>query len=104
AARICVGTTNIRTVDSRPGVTYLSMIHKALAQSDFEAAVSAIVDAERSGAHYYYVADARGHAAALECTPRRHRRIDIEAGSYVHCNHCLVAENAALEGETPAAS
>lgn len=101
---IAVGTTNIRTVDARPGVTYLSLIHKALAARDLEAATAAIADAPRAGAHFFYVADGQGRAQALECTPRLVDRVEVETGAYVHTNHCLVAAHQAIEGNTPSAS
>ena len=101
---IAVGTTNIRTLDARPGVTYLSIIHKALSQRAFEPACEAITSARRAGAHYYYVVGPGGRGAAIECTATRHDRTDVTRGFYVHCNHCLVACHAEIEGHTPAAS
>ncbi len=101
---IAVGTTNIRTLDARPGVTYLSVIHKALSQRAFEPACEAITSARRAGAHYYYVVGPGGHGAAIECTATRHDRSAVTSGFYVHCNHCLVACHAEIEGNTPAAS
>jgi len=101
---IAVGTTNIRTLDTRPGVTYLSLIHKALGQRDLEAAVAAIADAPRAGAHFYFVADGEGRAVALECSARRHTRVDVERGFYGHTNHCLVEANVAVQGHAPRGS
>ncbi len=101
---IAVGTTNIRTTDSRPGVTYLSIIHKALSQMSREEAVRAVTSAERAGAHYYYVMDARGGAVAIETTALRHQLVEVTEGYYVHCNHCLVPAHAEIEGNTPAMS
>lgn len=103
-AGIAIGTTNIRTTDARPGVTYLSLIHKALSTTTLDDAAAAIRDARRAGAHFYYLADAHGHARALECTPAHVDEAVIESGAYVHTNHCLVAEHQALEGDTPSAS
>jgi isopenicillin-N N-acyltransferase-like protein len=101
---IAVGTTNIRTTDARPGVNYLSIIHKALAQTTFEAAVAAITTAHRAGAHFYYVCDAAGRATLLECSARVAHRRDLTSGVAVHANHCLLAENQALEGNRPNSS
>jgi isopenicillin-N N-acyltransferase-like protein len=102
-AGIAVGTTNIRTTDARPGVTYLSLIHKALAATTLDDA-AAIHSAARAGAHFYYLADAHGRALALECTPDHVDVTEIETGAYVHTNHCLCPEHQALEGDTPSAS
>ncbi|MCA9700498.1 MAG: hypothetical protein KC431_23425, partial [Myxococcales bacterium] len=101
---IAVGTTNIRTTDARPGVTYLSLLHKPLAARELEEAVRAITEARRAGAHFYYVADGEGRALALECTPDHVDSTEIETGAYVHTNHCLVPEHQAIEGDTPFAS
>ena len=103
-AGIALGTTNIRTTNARPGVTYLSLIHKALAASDLDGATSAITEAPRAGAHYYFVADGHGRACGLECTPELVGKIEIERGSYVHTNHCLIPAHQPLEGKTPSAS
>ena len=103
-AGIAVGTTNIRTTDARPGVTYLSLIHKALSTTTIEDAAAAIQSAARAGAHFYYVADAHGRALALECTPDHVDVTELEIGAYVHTNHCLCPEHVAIEGDTPSAS
>jgi isopenicillin-N N-acyltransferase-like protein len=101
---IACGTTNIRTTNSRPGVTYLSLIHKALCQTTLAAAREAITDSQRAGAHFYYLADATGHALAIECTPEHADVIEIELGAYVHTNHCRIPAHQAIEGNTPSAS
>ncbi len=101
---IAVGTTNIRTTDARPGVTYLSLIHKALGASSLEEAARAITEAERAGAHYYYICDAHGRAVALECSARSFTRVDVGRGAYVHTNHCLIEENVAIQGHNPLAN
>lgn len=101
---IACGTTNIRTTDARPGVTYLSLIHKALHASTIDDARAAIVDAQRAGAHFYYLADGHGHGLAIECTPKTAEVVEIEVGAYVHANHCLIADHQALEGNTPSTS
>ncbi|MCA9688771.1 MAG: C45 family peptidase [Nannocystaceae bacterium] len=103
-AGIAVGTTNVRTVDARPGVTYLSILHKALAAREFDAAVAAVTEAHRAGAHYYYLVDGTGQIATLECSARAAARVELADGFHVHCNHCQVPKNALIEGSTPSAS
>ncbi|MCC6621760.1 MAG: hypothetical protein IT385_10930 [Deltaproteobacteria bacterium] len=104
AEGLAVGTTNIRTTDARPGVNYLSIIHRALACRDLDAAVAAIVEAPRAGAHFYYLADRRGRAALVECSALHAFREDLTAGVAVHANHCLLPETMALEGSVPSPS
>lgn len=103
-AGIAIGTTNIRTTDARPGVTYLSMIHKALAASSLDQAALAISAAPRAGAHFFFLADADGRGLALECTPDHVEAAPLEAGAYVHTNHCLVPAHQAIESDTPSKS
>lgn len=94
---IGIGTTNIRTTDSRLGVSYLQIIHHALSKTTRSDAVRAIVEAPRAGAHYYAVADATGGASGVECTATRCSEIAVARGYYVHCNHVLVDEQKPLE-------
>ncbi len=100
-AGVAVGTTNLRTTDARRGVNYLSIIHKALSQRDFESAVACVETATRAGAHYYYLTGKGGQATTIECTATQHRRADLRSGYAAHTNHCLVPEFAAQEGQTP---
>ena len=101
---LAVSTTNLRTLDARAGVPYLHLIHAALDCRDHASAVDAIARAERAGAHSYCVVDGSGPAVMLECTATQHRVFAVERGTHVHCNHCLVPEHAAMEGDTPRAS
>jgi isopenicillin-N N-acyltransferase-like protein len=100
-AGLAIGTTNVRTSDSRPGVGYLDIIHKALALTDLGDAAAAITGAHRAGAHYYYLLDARGRALAIECTATDAAALPIDRGAYVHCNHMRVARHRAVEKDTP---
>lgn len=101
---VAVGTTNIRTTDARPGVNYLSVIHKALSHRDAESAARSIVEAHRAGAHYYYVCDASGRVVTVECSAREAWRDDVTSGIAVHANHCERRETKAIEGSTPTSS
>ncbi len=101
---IAMGTTNIRTTDAKPGVCYLSIIHKALSSRSFNDAVDCVTSAQRAGGHFYYIADKHRRAAALECSATKLRKWDVSRGYFVHTNHCLDEEIKALEGDTPAAS
>ncbi|MCP5057832.1 MAG: hypothetical protein GY937_14095 [bacterium] len=101
---LAVGTTNLRTRDARAGVPYLNLIHRALDSADVAEAIQGIETAKRAGAHSYFVADARGHAAVVECTATRSEVRCLGATSQVQTNHCQAAAHAALEGDTPRAS
>lgn len=101
---LSIGTTNVRTLDAKPGVNYLSIIHKVLCSASFDDAVSAVVDAPRAGAHYYYLVGGDDQAVALEVSAGDAHRVDVTEGTYVHTNHCLIDANMGKEAETPAGS
>ena len=88
---------------SRPGVGYLSILHKAVTESSFEAAVAAVRSAPRAAAHTYWVADA-DRALELECDPALVVERELEAEAIVQTNHCQAQALAAREGEAPSAS
>jgi isopenicillin-N N-acyltransferase-like protein len=104
AAGVAIGTTNLRTTDAGPGVPYLSVIHRALAESSALAAAGLIAHAPRAGGHAYTVVDRGGDAFAVECTARRARTFALRGGFHVHTNHCQVPEHQTLEADISFAS
>jgi isopenicillin-N N-acyltransferase-like protein len=104
AEGMAIGTTNIRTIDSRLGVGYLQIIHKALAAKKLADVERAIVDAPRAGAHYYYAVGEGGAGIAVECTATLAKVTRVDRGYAVHCNHILDEEEKALEASTPMTS
>ena len=101
---VAIGTTNLRTTDAGPGVPYLRVIHRALAESSAAAAAALIARAPRAGGHAYTVVDRAGDAFAVECSARHARTFALRGGFHVHTNHCQVAEHQALEADIPFAS
>lgn len=101
---ISIGTTNVRTKDSRHGVTYLSIIHKVLAQDNLDDAIKVVTEAQRAGAHFYYIASPDGRAVSLECSAKTVTRQDINNGVFAHTNHCLETPNQNIEGHLPQSS
>ena len=104
AEGIAVGTTNLRTTDSRPGVVYLSILHRILRATSLEEGIQAVISAPRASGHFYFIADGRGKAAAIECTGTSHHVKRIAHGIHTQCNHCLIPEHRALEGLAPSSS
>jgi isopenicillin-N N-acyltransferase-like protein len=104
AEGVAIGTTNLRTVDAGPGVPYLSVIHRALAEPTAAAAARLIARAPRAGGHSYTAVDRNGGAYAIECTARRSVAMAIRGGFHVHTNHCQLPAHQALEAELPYAS
>ena len=104
AEGIAVGNTNLQATDARVGVQYLTVLHRALRCRSLSEAVESICQAPRSGAHYYYAAGPDGVAVGLECSATRAVSFEIRSGFFVHCNHALTEEIAALQTEAPTPS
>jgi len=99
---VAVGTTNLRATDSRPGVGYLDVIHRALRSRSADEAASLIEAAPRAAAHFFWVGDAE-RAGGLECTARL-SELRWTRDTLVQTNH-LRTELASLQvGHTPMAS
>jgi isopenicillin-N N-acyltransferase like protein len=103
AAGVAVGTTNIKTWRSRPGVGYLNILQRALQSQSREEAAKIIENAPRSGAHTYWLADAAGFVE-YEATPWSFTKRDSSAGTVCRTNHCIAPAHRVLEGEAPSAS
>jgi isopenicillin-N N-acyltransferase-like protein len=101
SAGVAIGTSNLRTLDARPGVPYLSLIHRGLACTNHDDAVAAIEAAPRAGAHAYFVVDASGRASAIECSAEKASVSAIASGVHVHTNHCQVPAHVEIEGDVP---
>lgn len=95
---LTVGTTNIKARDTRPGVGYLSLLHRALAAGSVGEAKELIRAAPRAAAHTYWLADALG-AVELECGSRRVTERRLGPSALTRTNHCMAPALAALQGE-----
>jgi hypothetical protein len=100
---VWTGTTNIKVRGGRPGIGYMSLLHRAIRCGDREEAAAVIQHAPRAAAHTYLLADAGG-AVELECSATRTRRRDVIDQPIVRTNHCLDAEILASEAEPPSSS
>ena len=101
---IAVGNTNLVTRDAKPGVQYLTVLHRALRSRSFTEAVESIRGAPRSGAHYYYLGGPHGQAVGLECSAGQDAAFEVSSGTFVHCNHALSDAVASLEVQAPGVS
>ena len=95
---VSVGTTNVKTWGSRPGVGYLALLHRALHAPDAETAAKWLTEAPRAGAHTYWLVDEKAHIA-LEAGPERSFRRDASDAALCQTNHCLTPEHIAVQGE-----
>ncbi len=100
AEGVAVGTTNIKTRRSRPGVGYLGILHRALSSRSFDEAREAVRTAPRAAAHTYWVADA-SRAIEFEADPAEVLTRELAAEALVRTNHCLAPGFVATQGEQP---
>ncbi len=103
AEGVAVGTTNIKVRGSRPGVGYLSLLHRALRSETSQAAARWIREAPRAAAHTYWIVDANS-AVEYECSTRFALERRIDQAPLCRTNHSTATEHADLEGEAPTAS
>ncbi|MEX0885873.1 MAG: C45 family peptidase [Phycisphaeraceae bacterium] len=94
---LAAGNTNLHTRDARPGLQYLSILHRVMRCRTIDEAEPCVARAPRSAAHYYYLADASERAVGLECSATRCERFPVDRGLFVHCNHALSPAIHALE-------
>lgn len=100
---VAVGTTNVKTWGSRPGVGYLALLHRALHAPDARTATEWISQAPRAGAHTYWLVDGK-QQFALETSPDRIRHREAADAALCQTNHCLLPEHVARQGEAPSDS
>lgn len=99
-----VGTTNIKIHGVRPGVAYLSLLHRAIRCATREIAAEIIANAPRVAAHTYWLADERG-AIELECASTRVVKRELSDDTPLwQTNHCLDESHQQHEAEAPSES
>ncbi len=96
-AGVTVGINNLTSM-GQPGVTWPTVVREALAQTEFEDAVEAVMRADLAGGHNFMVMGPDGRAANIEAMPSN-KRVTMVEGSYVHTNHCVDPVTAAEEGQ-----
>lgn len=101
---LVVGTTNIKTFGSRPGVGYLCILHRSVRARDVEEASALVQGAPHAGAHTYWLADAQ-RQIEWEASPNGSflREVQPERPLW-RTNHCLAPTHRELEGEVPGES
>ena len=98
ARGLAVGTTNIKTYGSRPGVGYLSILHRALRSADVAEAREVVRDAPHAGAHTYWLADPT-EQVEWEASPGAQILRTTESGPIWRTNHCIAETHRDREGE-----
>lgn len=97
-AGISIGINNL-TAMGQPGVTWPFVVRKVLEQTDLDAAVSVVIEAELAGGHNFMLMGPDGDSVNIEAMP--HERIVTRSSGkpLVHANHCLNAETRREEGK-----
>jgi isopenicillin-N N-acyltransferase-like protein len=100
---LALGTTNIKVKGSRPGVGYLSILHRMIQEVSVEAAGAVLESAPRAAAHTYWLAS-EDRAVEWECGPDHAISRTLGAEPLVRTNHCLAEPMTRIEGEPPTSS
>lgn len=96
-AGIAIGVNNLMATDGRVGVTWPFVIRRVLAQDNLDDALACITGAHLAGGHNYMLVDAQGRGYNVEAMGSRFHVQAVTSGSLVHTNHCLIAQNMAVE-------
>lgn len=97
-AGISIGINNLTSM-GKPGVTWPFVVRKALEQSDLEAAVGVVLDAELAGGHNFMLMGPDGEAVNIESMPSERTVTRSTGAPLVHTNHCLSDVTALEEGK-----
>lgn len=102
-AGISVGINNL-TSWGRPGVTWPTVVRKALQQTTLDAAIEAVLEARLAGGHNFMIMGPDGEGANIEAMPLHQEVTRVSGEPFVHSNHCLVPETKAEQADRIEAS
>jgi isopenicillin-N N-acyltransferase-like protein len=95
-AGVGITINNLKSLDARVGVVWPALVRRALKQTSAESSRDVVMDGELGSGHHYMVADAE-RAFGIETSGTRERIVYRgEPPGFLHTNHCLDAEMAAL--------
>jgi isopenicillin-N N-acyltransferase-like protein len=97
-AGIGIGINNLTSI-GKPGVTWPFVVRKVLEQTDLDAAIDAVTDADLAGGHNYLVIGPDGSGANIEAMPGTMEVTRVTEVPFVHTNHCLDEGTRLEEGE-----
>jgi isopenicillin-N N-acyltransferase-like protein len=92
---VAVGINNLLGADGRPGVHWVYVVRKMLAQPTVDRALAVLSGAHLSGAHNYLLMgpDGRGGLAGYNVEQMASRaHVTPVTTVYAHANHCLIAD------------
>jgi len=97
---VAVGINNLLGAEGRPGVHWVYVVRKMLAQTTVDAALEVLRGAHLSGAHNYLLMgpDGEGPWRGYNVEQMATRAaVTPVAGVYAHANHCLIADMLQIE-------
>jgi isopenicillin-N N-acyltransferase-like protein len=94
-AGVCVGINNLTAAKGVRGVTWPFVVRKALQQTNLDAAIACVLDAELAGAHNFMLVDAAGRGVNVEAMPQGAVVTEVTHRPFVHTNHVLDEVNLA---------
>ena len=95
---LSVGTTNIKTWGSQPGIGYLASLHRMLRCRNVSEASAILTSAPRSGAHVFWMADPFD-MREYETSPFDMVLREPQKKAVCHTNHCVDGKNIARQAE-----
>ena len=98
---VCVGINNLTAADGGAGVTWPTVVRRALLSESAEAARDVILSAELAGGHNYLVFDAEGNGFNIEAMPTVRPVTPLRSEALVHTNHTTTEATDAVQGERP---
>ena len=102
SAGIAVGINNLVAAEGKLGVTWPFVVRKALQQTDIDAALLCVLEADLAGAHNYLLIDASGIGYNVEAMPDYRAVTALATEPLIHTNHCLDPEAQKREAARPA--
>jgi len=97
---VAVGINNLLGAEGRPGVHWVYVVRKMLAQTTVDAALDVLRGAHLSGAHNYLLMgpDGEGPWRGYNVEQMATRAaVTLVEEVYVHANHCLIADMLQIE-------
>jgi len=95
---LALGTTNIKTYGSRPGVGYLDLLHRMIRAGSVDEASAILTQAPLAGAHTYWLSDPSVQVE-WEASPNGSFSRRVEEEPLQRTNHCLTSQHISIRGE-----
>lgn len=101
-AGMAIGINNLASW-GKFGVTWPFVVRKVLEQTNLDAAIKVLLDANLAGGHNFLLMGPDGEGANVEAMPNERKVTRVTSEPFVHANHCLddktVVEQAEREPE-----